>query len=67
MLGWDTGGACMWSWQDPNVSSGVHIGHGANRLRFVGERLNRLLHLLGQNWREMGRATGCPALLPARI
>ena len=57
----------MWSWQGPNMSSGVLGGRGANQLGFVGERLNRLLHLLGQNWREMRRATGCPAPLPAMI
>ena len=67
MLGWDTSDACMWSWQDPNVSSGVLVGCEANQFWFVGERLNRLLHLLGQSWREMGRATGCPAFLPAMM
>ena len=56
MLGWDTGDACMWSCQEPNVSSGVHVGCEANRFWFVGERLNKLLCLLGWNWREMGRA-----------
>ena len=57
----------MWSWLDSNVSSGVLRGHGAIWFWFVDERLNKLLHLLGQNWREMGRATGCPAPLPAMI
>ena len=67
MLGWDTGGACMWSWLDPIVSSGVPVGREANWFWFVGERLSKLLHWLGQNWREMGRATGCPGLLLAMI
>ena len=57
----------MWSWLDPNVSSGAHVGRGDNRLRFVDERLNKLLHHLGRNWRDMGRATGCPAPLLAMI
>ena len=67
MLGWDTCDASMWSWLDPNLSSGVLRGRGAIQFWFVGERLNKLLHLLGWSWREMGRATGCPALLPAMI
>ena len=57
----------MWSWQDPNASSGVSIRHGANQEWFVSKMQDRLLHLLGQSWRGVGRAIGCLALLPARI
>ena len=49
------------------MSSGVLVGREANKFWFVGERLNRLLHLLGCDWREVGRATGCPTPLLAMI
>ena len=49
------------------MSSGVYVGCEANQFWFVGDRLNKLLHLLGWSGRETGRATGCPALLPTMI